>query len=86
MKYKYTFLCPSYKSDFLEESLRSMLGQTLHNFKILLSDDCSPAPIYEVYKKIKEGLPPPTAGIVYHTEGITSTLEAQSSLIIGTYY
>lgn len=62
MKYKYTFLCPSYKSDFLEESLRSMLGQTLHNFKILLSDDCSPAPIYEVYKKIKKGLPPPDGG------------------------
>lgn len=39
---KYTFLLPAYKGRFLDEMLRSIQGQTYTNFKVIISDDCSP--------------------------------------------
>lgn len=57
-KFKYTFLCPSYKTDYFKEALRSMLGQSNRNFKILVSDDCSPAPIYEIFTEVKNEVLP----------------------------
>lgn len=39
---KYTFLLPAYKSRFLDEMLRSIQGQTYRDFKVIISDDCSP--------------------------------------------
>jgi len=39
---KYTFLLPAYKGRFLNEMLRSIQGQTYTDFKVIISDDCSP--------------------------------------------
>ena len=39
---KYTFLLPAYKGRFLDEMLRSIQGQTHTDFKVIISDDCSP--------------------------------------------
>ena len=39
---KYTFLLPAYKGRFLDEMLRSIQGQTYKDFKVIISDDCSP--------------------------------------------
>lgn len=51
---KYTFLLPAYKKAFLEESIRSILNQTYTDFKLIISDDCSPEDIYSVVKIFKE--------------------------------
>lgn len=42
MNCKYTFLLPAYKSAFLDKALQSIMKQTYANFKVLISDDCSP--------------------------------------------
>lgn len=39
---KYTFLLPAYKGRFLDEMLQSIHGQTYTNYKVIISDDCSP--------------------------------------------
>lgn len=52
MAYKYTFFVPAYKIDYFEEALRSMIGQTYRNFKIVVSDDCSPMPLKSVFDKV----------------------------------
>lgn len=39
---KYTFLVPAYKAKYLGEALDSILAQTYKDFKVLVSDDCSP--------------------------------------------
>ena len=49
---KYTFLLPAYKPDFLEVALRSIKSQTLKDFKVLVSDDCSPYNLKSVYNKV----------------------------------
>lgn len=45
---KYTFLLPAFKAKFLAEMLESIKNQTYTDFKVLISDDCSPEPIREV--------------------------------------
>lgn len=52
MNTKYTFLLPAYKSDFLEVALRSIKSQTLKDFKVLVSDDCSPHDLKSIYNKV----------------------------------
>lgn len=47
-KPKYTFLLPAYKGRFLKEMLDSIQGQTYTDFKVLISDDCSPEDLYSV--------------------------------------
>jgi len=49
---KYTFLLPAYKAKFLEESLRSIQQQTYTDFKVIVSDDCSPEDIKGVFDKV----------------------------------
>lgn len=39
---KYTFLLPAFKGRFLDEMLRSIQGQTYRDYKVIISDDCSP--------------------------------------------
>lgn len=39
---KYTFLLPAYKSCFFAEALQSIKGQIYTDFKVIVSDDCSP--------------------------------------------
>lgn len=47
---KYTFFLPAYKGRFLNEMLSSIQGQTLTNFKVVISDDCSPDDLYSICK------------------------------------
>lgn len=49
---KYTFLLPAFKPDFLEVALRSIKSQTLKDFKVLVSDDCSPHDLKPIYNKV----------------------------------
>ena len=48
-KTRYTFLVPSYKASFLEEALESIKNQTYTDFKVLVSDDCSPENLKPIY-------------------------------------
>lgn len=47
----YTFLLPAYKARFFEESLRSIKNQSYKEFKCLVSDDCSPENLKNVFDK-----------------------------------
>lgn len=49
---KYTFLLPAFKPDFLEVALRSIKDQTYSDFKVLVSDDCSPHDLKSIYNKV----------------------------------
>ncbi|TGX80310.1 glycosyltransferase [Palleniella muris] len=48
---KYTFCLPAYKVKFLAEALNSIRGQTFTDFTCIVSDDCSPENIKEVFDK-----------------------------------
>ena len=52
MSTKYTFLLPAFKPDFFEVALRSIKSQTLKDFKVLVSDDCSPHDLKSIYNKV----------------------------------
>lgn len=45
---KYTFLLPAYKGTYLNEMLQSIKKQTFADFKVLISDDCSPEDIHAI--------------------------------------
>ena len=47
---KYTFLLPAFKGRFLDEMLRSIQKQTYTDFKVIISDDCSPEDLYSICK------------------------------------
>lgn len=49
---KYTFLLPAYKATYFEEALVSIQNQSFRNFKVLVSDDCSPENLESVFKKV----------------------------------
>lgn len=49
---KYTFLLPAFKPDFFEVALRSIKSQTYSDFKVLVSDDCSPHDLKSIYNKV----------------------------------
>ena len=55
MSSKYTFLLPAYKPQFLEDALLSIRNQTYTDFKVIVSDDCSPYAIKSIYDKICAG-------------------------------
>ena len=42
---------PAYKTDYLREAIQSILNQTYNEFRLIISDDCSP---YDVEKIVKE--------------------------------
>lgn len=50
----YTFLLPAYKGKYLEEALRSILSQTYSDFKVIVSDDCSPENLKDIVAKFKD--------------------------------
>ncbi|MCF0190496.1 MAG: glycosyltransferase family 2 protein [Marinilabiliaceae bacterium] len=39
---RYTFALPAYKIQFLREAIQSIISQTYSDFRIIVSDDCSP--------------------------------------------
>ena len=47
---RYTFLLPAYKGHFLDEMLHSIQNQTYTDFKVIISDDCSPEDLYSICK------------------------------------
>lgn len=49
---KYTFLLPAYKASFFEEALMSIKNQTYTDFKVIVSDDCSPEDLKSIYDKV----------------------------------
>lgn len=51
-RYRYTFFVPAYKIEYFEDALRSLIGQTYRNFRIVVSDDCSPMPLRSVFDKV----------------------------------
>ncbi len=51
---KYTFLLPAYKTQYLQNTLYSILSQTYSNFKIIVSDDCSPEDIQSVVEHFSD--------------------------------
>lgn len=48
---KYTFLLPAYKAKFLAETLASIKAQDFQDFKVIVSDDCSPEFLKEIYEQ-----------------------------------
>lgn len=48
---KYTFLLPAYKPNFLAEALVSIKVQTYTDFKVIVSDDCSPHDLKSIFDK-----------------------------------
>lgn len=48
---KYTFLLPAYKPNFLAEALESIKEQTYKDFKVIVSDDCSPHDLKSIFEK-----------------------------------
>ena len=49
---RYTFLVPAYKASFLDEALRSIKNQTYTEFKVLVSDDCSPENLKLIFDRV----------------------------------
>lgn len=47
---KYTFLVPIYKGKYLKEALDSILAQTFTDFKVIVSDDCSPEDLESIVR------------------------------------
>lgn len=45
---KYTFLMPAYKRANLKEAITSILNQTYPDFRLIVSDDCSPENLKEI--------------------------------------
>ena len=50
-KTKYTFLLPAYKATYFEEALLSIKNQTYKDFKVLVSDDCSPEELEPIFNR-----------------------------------
>lgn len=51
---RFAFLLPAYKTDFLEQALRSILAQTYQEFDVLVSDDCSPQDIKSIVDRLAD--------------------------------
>lgn len=49
---KYTFLLPAYKAKFFKEALESIKKQTYKDFEVLISNDCSPEPLKDIYDEV----------------------------------
>ena len=49
---KYTFLLPAYKALLFERALISIKNQKYRDFICIVSDDCSPEPLKEIYDKV----------------------------------
>ena len=51
---KFTFLIPAFKIHYLENALESILSQTYDDFKVIVSNDCSPYDIKSIVDKFKD--------------------------------
>ena len=51
---KFSICIPAYKSDFLQECIESILGQTCPDFELVILNDCSPQPILEIVRRFDD--------------------------------
>ena len=51
---KYTFLLPAFKKQYLKEAIASVLNQTYADFRIVVSDDCSPDPLKNIVEQFND--------------------------------
>ena len=51
---KYTFLLPAFKAQYLEKALASILAQTYSDFRVIVSDDCSPEDLHSIVAKYED--------------------------------
>ena len=49
---KYTFLLPAYKGVYLADMLTSIKNQTYKDFICIVSDDCSPDNIKDIFDNV----------------------------------
>lgn len=49
---KYSFLLPVFKATYLESALKSIKDQNFHDFKVLVSDDCSPEDLKAIFDRV----------------------------------
>jgi glycosyltransferase involved in cell wall biosynthesis len=43
-----SIIVPAYKPDFLAAALQSLVTQSVHDFDVVIADDCSPSPLADV--------------------------------------
>lgn len=48
---KYTFLLPAYRTRFFAKALQSIKAQTFTDFKVIVSDDCSPEDLRSIFEQ-----------------------------------
>lgn len=51
---KYTFLLPAFKGKYLDAALASIMVQTYTDFKVIVSDDCSPEDLRSIVAKYED--------------------------------
>lgn len=51
-KIKYTFLLPAFKPNFMKMALESIKRQTYTEFKVIVSDDCSPYNLKTIFESV----------------------------------
>lgn len=51
---KFSVLIPAYKTEFFEECLKSVLGQTYADFEVVVVDDCSPHDIKSIAERFDD--------------------------------
>ena len=51
---RYTFLLPAFKAAYFREALESIKNQTYRDFKVIVSDDCSPEgeQLHQIYEAV----------------------------------
>ena len=54
MATKYTFALAAYKAKFLKDSISSILNQSYADFKLIVSDDCSPEDLKSIVDSFKD--------------------------------
>ena len=43
-----SFILPAWKASYLEEAIRSIVGQTASDWELVVVDDCSPEPLRQI--------------------------------------
>ena len=49
-------IIPAYKAEYLEQTLKSIAGQSDKRFKVYIGDDCSPYRLKNIIEKLQKQL------------------------------
>lgn len=52
---KFTFILPAYKAEYFKDALQSILNQKYDHFKVIVSDDASPADLKTIVDSFNDG-------------------------------